>query len=169
MELLVVCLTYLCYDAVNDDSLKDDQIIDNLLEGRYRLLVFASTMWFELVKRARRLTRDPSDLDVLSGLLNNLFAELENPRAMQDLADAGDDGDSSNTPPPPAGDPLWRGAPRFATQTFHFFANRRKDLWTSENGKTLRAHSMRLNSPLSVRFYFPADIHTVGSGHLGQP
>jgi len=152
MELLVVCLTYLCYDAINDDGLEDDQIIENLLAGRYRLHVFASTMWFELVKRSLRLTRDPSNFDVLSGLLNNLFAELENPRAMQDLADAGHDGASGNTPPPPAGDPLWRGAPKFVTQTFCFFTNQRKDLWTLENGKALRAHSICF-SPLSALFF----------------
>lgn len=168
MELLVVCLTYLCYDAINDDGLEDDLIIENLLAGRYRLHVFASTMWFELVKRSLRLTRDPSNFDVLSGLLNNLFAELENPRAMQDLADAGHDGASGNTPPPPAGDPLWRGAPKFVTQTLCFFTNQRKDLWTLENGKALRAHSICF-SPLSALFFFFANVHAVGSGHLGQP
>ncbi|KAK0617622.1 hypothetical protein B0T14DRAFT_569112 [Immersiella caudata] len=135
MELLVVCLTYLCYDAVSDDEIEEGQIMENLLAGRYRLHVFASTVWFDLVKQWLRLTPHRGYLAALSGLMHNLNAELANPEAVQNTGNTGGQAGASthSTPVTVVGVPLWPGAPEFISRAFLFSKHQNQDTWTLNN------------------------------------
>ncbi|KAK1765267.1 hypothetical protein QBC33DRAFT_496016, partial [Phialemonium atrogriseum] len=131
MDLLVVCLTYLCYNALGEE-LDEDQLRENLLAGKYRLQAFASSTWFTLVKRYIQLTQDENHLVVINGLLENLFSELGNPRFRNDIDE---DTGSSRRPYQPGHSP-WPEAPEFVSQTLLFYKDRPKDLWTSDNAQT---------------------------------
>jgi hypothetical protein len=130
MDLLVVCLTYLCYNALGGD-LHQDKLRENLLSGKYRLQGFASSTWFNLVKKYIKMTRDEKHLAVINVLMENLFFELSNVNFRNDI----DNGtESSQTLFQPI-HPPWPEAPEFISHTLQFYNDRPQDLWTSTNGK----------------------------------
>lgn len=130
MDLLIVCLTYLCFDALGDD-LDEDQLQKNLFSGRYRLQAFASSTWFSLVKRYVQMTRDKNNLSVINGLMQNFFSELGNPKFRNEI----DNDAGSNQGSFQQGRPLWPEAPEFISYALYFHRDHPKDLWTSNNGK----------------------------------
>ena len=135
MDLLISCLTYLCYDTLNTTDLDTDHMQTNLLEGRYRLHVFASSMWFDLAKRyARLVARRKSHLGALNAVMQNMCSELTNPNFSLELDEENDHpGPVSLQPGLPQAP--WLDAPEFVSQTLKYLKNARKDLWTSENSK----------------------------------
>ena len=135
MDLLISCLTYLCYDTLNNTDLDADQMRINLLEGKYRLHVFASSMWFDLAKHYARLVgRDESRLGALNVVMQNMWSELTNPNFSLEP------GDENGHPSPASLQPgapqaPWLNAPEFVSQTLKYLKDSRKDLWTSKNSK----------------------------------
>ncbi|SPO07054.1 uncharacterized protein DNG_09748 [Cephalotrichum gorgonifer] len=131
MDLLVACLTYLCYDALRDD-LDDDQLRDNILSGKYRFQAFASSSWLILATKYARLTRDRSNLASINLLMQNLSDELTNPKFRNESGkDAGQDQVLASR-----ANRLWPGAPEFVTNSFRFHNSHTQDLWTMNNAET---------------------------------
>ena len=133
--MLVTCLTYLCYDALSED-LDEEQLRDNLLSGKYRLQVFASSSWFNLVMQYLRLLQNDGRHEIIDVLMQNLFSELVNPK-FQDDADtrSGTENGQEAAHPDRL---LWPGAAEFLADTVRFYDRHDKDGWTTNNGKPNR-------------------------------
>lgn len=130
--MVITCLTYLCYDAMRED-ISEDQLKDNLLSGKYRLQVFASSSWFALVTQYLRLAQDDERHEVVNGLMGNLFSDMANSSFQNDAAASSGAKESQET-----ADPLrllWPDAPEFLADTIRFQDDHGKDGWTSSNGK----------------------------------
>ena len=135
MDLLISCLTYLCYDSLNTTNLDPDQMRTNLLEGKYRLHVFASSMWFYLAKHYVRLVaRDKRRLSALNAVMENMCSELTNPNFSLEPGDENGHPSPASLQPRPPQAP-WLNAPEFVSQTLKYLKDSQKDLWTSENSK----------------------------------
>jgi len=133
MDLLVTCLTYLCYDALGEDLDDDDeQLQKNLLSGRYRLQVYASSTWFLLVKKFAKMTRDEASLSTINVLTENLYSECENPNYNPDMKN----NKGSHGVPYKTNQTLWKGASEFLYKTLRFHTGYSDDIWTSNNGTT---------------------------------
>jgi len=129
MDLLISCLSYLCYDAVCQDA-DEVQIRENLVSGKYRFLTFASSAWIDLVKQYVRITRQGRTFGALNELLENMLSELKNPMfqpGIDDDADAGQAADQHSRL-------LWPGAPSFIAHSLRFYQGP-DDIWTVDNGK----------------------------------
>ncbi len=142
LDLLVSCLTYLCYDALADD-LDEDRLRDNIIAGKYRFLAFASSSWFDLARQYVRLAPEERYVSALNGLMEQMYSELWNPSFQGDL----NDDDGAGEKPLQLGHPPWPNAPEFISQTvrFRFYRDHPKEPWTLENGKSLQRN--RLSQP----------------------
>lgn len=133
--MLRTCLTYLCYDAMRED-LDEGHLKENLLSGKYRLQVFASSSWFTLVTQYLRSAQDDGRQEVIDGLMRNLFSDVANSSFQNDAAASSGAKDSQDTANPVG--LLWPDAPVFLADTVRFQDNHGKDGWTSSNGKPKR-------------------------------
>ena len=145
--MLITCLTYLCYDAVGED-LDKEQLQDNLLSGKYRLQVFASSSWFSLALRYLRLAQNDDRHEVINGLMQNLFSELANPNFQNDTGTTSGTVDSQETADPDR--LLWPGAAEFLSETVRFHDHHDKDGWTSNNGKSRKKTTLYLLTELRL-------------------
>lgn len=152
MDLLISCLTYLCYDAVCQDA-DEDQLRENLVSGKYRFLTFASSAWIDLVKQYVRITRTVNwrtpdvlhvyevlldhaqSVGVLNALLENMLSELMNPKFQPSI---NDDTDASQAVNQLSRRTLWSEAPEFIAHSLRFYQDP-DDLWTVDNGKLPRS------------------------------
>ena len=146
-DLLDTCITYLCYDAVGPD-VDEEQLRENILQGKYRFQAFASWSWSILARQYVRLTRDKTHLNGLNDLLRTLFTERENVEFGVD-AESTESVDGLLLNPEstqPTNDSArlrrqpWPEAPEFILQTIAFYSDHPKDLWTVHNSKNNHLH-----------------------------
>lgn len=60
--------------------MSNEEILENILSGTYRLHEFAATMWLALTEKSISLNREQPLLDTLIDLLSALFCQRNNNR-----------------------------------------------------------------------------------------
>jgi hypothetical protein len=141
LDLLISCLSYLSFRSRQLEVERKD-IVSNILVGKYRLQAVASTTWLPLVRRYLRYAHAPDDLEALNTLLHNFASELSDPEFLQHSTSAKATSAAEATEAAksqPAGSPLnWKDAPEFIRYMLTSWKDRAEDVWTCDNGKTMR-------------------------------
>jgi hypothetical protein len=127
MDLLTVCISYLCYDTLGSE-LSDAEIKESISLGKFRLLDFAASYWVAVLVKCCELSPGKERVKSISGLLADLISKRTNywfdepagpPDAVEkDTAVVKDD-------------------KKMLRQMEEFTANQRRDEWTLSNGNTV--------------------------------
>ncbi len=83
LDLLISCLVYLCYKFL-DGKVDKEPLQENLLSGKHRFHIYASSMWLDLAKQYIQLGGGEASSSAVSGLLTDLHEKLNNPEFKSD-------------------------------------------------------------------------------------
>ncbi|RSL59358.1 hypothetical protein CEP54_007309 [Fusarium duplospermum] len=73
LELAIRCISYLCQEHHDSESLEEEKMENSILSGAYRLHNFASTYWWRLIKQYLTLSKATSIPDSLVDQLQQLY------------------------------------------------------------------------------------------------
>ncbi|KAF4628634.1 hypothetical protein G7Y89_g9520 [Cudoniella acicularis] len=143
MDLLTVCISYLCYDNLGGE-LSDAAIIDSISLGRFRLLDFAASYWMAILTKCYDLSPRKERMNSISGLLADLISKranywfdepVEPPDAVKNDTAVVED------------------YQKMLLQMLGFTANQRRDEWTLGNVNTWVNLDPLTTSSLRVRVH----------------
>jgi hypothetical protein len=121
IDLLTVCISYLCYDNLGDE-LSDAAIMESISLGRFRLLDFAASYWMAILAKFYNLSPGGKHMESISGLLADLSSKRTNYWFEEPVG------------PPDAAEKDYQ---KMLFQMQRFTANQRRDEWTLGNGNTI--------------------------------
>ncbi|GAM36872.1 hypothetical protein TCE0_022r06309 [Talaromyces pinophilus] len=147
MDLLTVCVSYLCYDTMSNE-LSDAAIIDSILMGKFRLLDFAASNWMLILAMCYSLSPSKRRTESIHGLLADLIFKRTNYWFIE-----------PDGPPGPVdnGTTMLEGHNEIVFRTQRFIDNQEKDEWELKNGNPsfhfLLNHSGKCLKTNSYKFY----------------
>ena len=127
IDLLTVCISYLCYDNLGDE-MSDAAIMESISLGRFRLLDFAASYWMAILANFYNLSPGGKQMDSISGLLADLSSKRTN-YWFEEPVGPPDAAEKDTT--------VVEDYQKMLFQMLRFTTNQRRDEWTLGNGNII--------------------------------